>query len=108
MTDAIETDICKSCGALLSDYDRKHGECITCRVVGREPVQDISSGVERIVSLRCECGADFTRKEVPADWMEIHFYKMKFKYCDTCFRARQKQALKRLPEILKALADEAN
>jgi len=64
-----------------------------------------ASPLQSGVSLTCECGAKFSRQQVPERLKEKTFFKWQFRYCDVCFRARADQAFKRMPEMLKALAE---
>jgi len=64
-----------------------------------------------MIKLKCErCGVDY---EKPADfkkWNEERpnvFFKWSLLFCDTCRRNREKEALKKLPEIIKALGNES-
>jgi hypothetical protein len=58
-----------------------------------------------ILKLKCECGADFEREDIPEDWKKIVHYKWKFMYCDACFKDKVEQAFKRMPEVLDALVN---
>jgi len=62
------------------------------------------SEVDGVVSLTCECGAMFSRQQVPERLKKKTFFKWQFRYCDDCFKARVAQAFKRLPEIMRTLA----
>jgi hypothetical protein len=63
---------------------------------------------QETVKLKCECGADFERQQVPEEWKKIVFYKWRFRWCDSCVKKNEQEALKRLPEVLKALSDQTN
>jgi hypothetical protein len=58
-----------------------------------------------IIKLKCECGKDFERQDVPEDWKKIITYKWKFQYCDACYKNRVNQALNRMPEVLRVITD---
>lgn len=60
---------------------------------------------ESAVSLTCECGTRFERKQVSEKLKKKTFYKWKFRYCNNCFEERVRKALKRLPGIIKILAE---
>jgi hypothetical protein len=60
------------------------------------------------------CNAPFERPEEYKEWATdtkyptlVRFYEDKLKYCDPCEIERVEESLKRLPEILKILADAA-
>ena len=60
-----------------------------------------------MIKLKCKnCGVEYKK---PADfkkWNNV-FFKWSLKYCDNCRRNKESEALKRLPEIIKALANES-
>ena len=64
-----------------------------------------------MIKLKCEkCGVKY---EKPADFKKWNnerpnvFFKWSLAFCDTCRRNREKEALKRLPEVIKVLANES-
>ena len=66
-----------------------------------------------VVTLRCECGADFECKQkLFAEYEECkdtypsvaRIIKRKITLCDKCSREKVKRALNALPDVLKALA----
>lgn len=64
-----------------------------------------------MIQLKCEkCGVNY---EKPADFKKWNdekpnvFFKWNLAFCDTCRRNREKQALKKLPDVIKALANES-
>lgn len=63
---------------------------------------------EIMIELKCEkCGIDY---EKPADFKKWNderpnvYFKWSLAFCDTCRRKREIEGLKRLPEVIKALA----
>ena len=63
-----------------------------------------------MLKLKCEkCGVEY---EKPADFKKWNdeepqvFFKWSLKFCDTCREEKEKEALKKLPEVIKALAGE--
>ena len=64
------------------------------------------TAMEEMIQLKCECGQSFER---PMKYKEYNdkstnvMWKWKLQYCDVCYKKRTDKALKRLPEILKAL-----
>ena len=60
------------------------------------------------VDLTCECGAKFSRQQVPERLKQRTFFKWQFMYCDVCFEARAGQAFGRLPAIIKILAEKTD
>lgn len=71
------------------------------------------SAVETVVSLQCKCGKEFERPEQylinAKDYADEYpsaarFNEMKIRMCEGCYKERVTSSLKRLPEILKALA----
>ena len=61
------------------------------------------------LKLKCECGQGFERPAKYKLWNDEHpnaHWKWKLRYCDVCFKKRTEEALKRLPEILKALMND--
>ena len=71
------------------------------------------SQIDEVVMLLCACGCNFERNKDFVDKHEEYktefpsaarFYKRKITYCDKCLDERMKASLKRLPDILKALA----
>ncbi len=64
-----------------------------------------------MIQLKCEkCGVDY---EKPADFKKWNnerpnvFFKWSLAFCDNCRRAKERKALERLPEVIKALANES-
>jgi len=64
-----------------------------------------------MIKLKCEkCGIEY---EKPADFKKWNderpnvFFKWSLAFCDICRRNKEKEALKRLPEVIKALANES-
>lgn len=64
---------------------------------------------QEIVKLTCEkCKADYEREKVPEEYMGMVHFRLKFRFCDVCFRERVNMALQNLPEVLRALANSAS
>ena len=64
---------------------------------------------EELIQLKCECGNEFERPLRYKVWNEENtnvVFRWKLKYCDTCFHAKAKKALKRLPEIINNLVND--
>lgn len=61
------------------------------------------------LDLICEnCRADYKKPHDFKVWNDSHpniFFKWSLTYCDDCRRAREGKALKRLPEVIKALTN---
>ena len=64
--------------------------------------------IKKMIKLECEkCGVYY---EKPADFKKWNderpnvFFKWSLTFCDTCRRKREIEGLKRLPEVIKALA----
>ncbi len=62
-----------------------------------------------VLKLNCAtCGVDYEKPIEFKLWNEEHpdvFFRWSLTYCDTCRRAKQAQALKQLPKVLKALTE---
>lgn len=60
------------------------------------------------ITLKCEtCGIYYQKPSDFKRWNEESpnvFFKWSLKFCDVCRKEREKQALKRLPEILNQLS----
>lgn len=60
-----------------------------------------------MLSLICEkCGSGYEKPDDYKKWNEESpnvFFKWSLRFCDTCRRARQNEALKSLPQVLIAL-----
>jgi hypothetical protein len=64
--------------------------------------------MEETINLKCEkCGVDYQKPSVLKDYLVATkhnvFYKWSLAFCDNCRREKEKEALKALPDILKAL-----
>jgi hypothetical protein len=64
--------------------------------------------MEETINLKCEkCGVDYQKPSVFKDYLVATkhnvFYKWSLAFCDNCRREKEKEALKALPDILKAL-----
>ena len=61
------------------------------------------------IDLKCEkCGIDYQKpsdfKKWNDEWPNI-FFKWSLSFCDTCRREKEIEALKSLPDVLKALSN---
>jgi hypothetical protein len=65
--------------------------------------------MEHNLKLNCEnCGVDYEKPQDFKKWNEEHpnvFFKWSLMFCDDCRRKKEREALKRLPEVLKALSN---
>ena len=64
---------------------------------------------KQTINLKCEtCGIDYEKPEDFKKWNDEHpnvFFKWSLMFCDNCRRKNERQALKRLPEVLIALSN---
>jgi TorA maturation chaperone TorD len=61
---------------------------------------------EEMVSLNCEtCKHSYSKPKRWEEFISNIFFKWNMKYCDECRRKREKEALKKLPDVLNALID---
>tara|TARA_B110000908_G_C10211319_1_gene430413 strand:- start:262 stop:537 length:276 start_codon:yes stop_codon:yes gene_type:complete len=76
-------------------------------------VKQVASQANEVVMLQCACGCNFEREKSFLGKYEEYktefptaarFYKRKITYCDKCLNERMKASIKRLPDILRALA----
>lgn len=65
---------------------------------------------QEVIQLKCEqCGCDY---EKPMNFLwysqdgqpSLYFYKRCLTYCDKCRREKEREMLKHLPEVIKALS----
>ena len=65
--------------------------------------------MEEMIKLKCEkCGIDYEKPANFKKWNDENtnvFYRWSLAFCDKCRKEKEVNALKRLPEILKALSE---
>jgi len=67
--------------------------------------------MEETIKLKCEkCVIDYEKPLVFREYLVStkynNFYKWSLAFCDKCRREKERECLKALPNILKALSDE--
>jgi hypothetical protein len=66
--------------------------------------------MEETIKIKCECGSECERPQKYKEYQEKSpnvIWKWKLMYCDTCYKNRCDKALKRLPEVLNAMINDA-
>lgn len=62
-----------------------------------------------MIKLKCEkCSIEYEKPAIFKTWNNKHpniFYKWSLIFCDTCRREKENKALKNLPKIIEALAN---
>ena len=65
--------------------------------------------MEKMIQLKCEkCGYDYEKPAMFKKWNEENtnvFYRWSLAFCDPCRRIKEKEVLKKLPDILRALGE---
>ncbi len=55
-----------------------------------------------MIKLKCEiCGVNYEKPAHYTKWNNV-FFKWSLRFCDDCRRKKENEALKRLPELIKA------
>jgi len=66
--------------------------------------------MEETIQLKCEkCGCDYEKPSVFKEYLDATkhnvFYKWSLLFCDKCRREKERESLKALPDVLRALGE---